>query len=670
MSRLVLIFGILLLLPIEAAWPEEYSAEEREHWSLQPRLQAVVPTFTDVADREWIRNPIDAFVLKRLRSAGLSPAADADRATLVRRLSLHLTGLTPTPAEVAEFVNDPSVDAYERLVDRLLASPHYGEQWGQNWLDVVRFAESEGFEYDRHRPGAWRYRDYVVDSMNADKPYDRFVMEQLAGDELASNEIAGDKFKQPDENSLIAAGFYRLGPVRRNAGNTDVAFSRNEVLTEMTDSIGLVFLGLTVGCARCHDHMFDPVRQKDYYRLQAFLAGTQEHDIQIGAEQDVKAWNVLNAEVQAEIKKIREALNDTDGNQREELVAKLRAAEKRVPPPLPTISSVNTDASHRTPIHVLQRGLTERPQEEVHPRFLGVLLPNGAEEFASDIATPKLKLARWITDPSHPLTARVIVNRLWHYHFGRGLVDTPNDFGGNGSPPSHPELLDYLANEFVAAGWQLKDLHRLILTSATYRQASHVKDDTAAGQIDPANRLLWRFNRRRVTAEQLRDSMLLIADRLNSHFGGPSVMPPVKQELVNLLYSPEQWEVTKDLREHDRRSIYLIAKRNLRLPYLEVFDQPDLQISCSRRESSTHAPQALELLNGELANDLAKSFAERLVHEVGTDPRRQVDRAFELVAGRPPSSTEVDSSLVFLASNPLKEFALALFNANAFLYIE
>ncbi len=661
-SRLLLILSTSILLPLPGGpvSSAEYSAEERGHWSLQPRMRPDIPRFSDSSARDWIRTPIDAFILQQLRKAGLRPTTEADRAVIVRRLHLQLTGLPPTPEEVASFVTDPAADAYERLVDRLLASPHYGEQWGQHWLDVVRYAETEGFEYDRHRAGAWRYRDYVVRSLNADKSYDRFVLEQLAGDEL----------DQPDDETLVASGFYRLGPVRRNAGNTDVAFSRNEVLTEMTDSVGLVFLGLTVGCARCHDHMFDPVHQKDYYQLQAFLAATQEHDIQLGTQTEVNAWNHLNTEVQGEIKKIREALNDTDGSNRAQLVARLKDAEKRIPPPLPTISSVKNDGANRTPIHVLQRGLTERPLERVGPRFLGVLLPDDAAEFASDVAAPKSMLARWIADPSHPLTARVIANRLWHYHFGRGLVDTPNDFGANGGVPSHPELLDYLANELIAGGWQLKHLHRLILTSGAYRQASRAEDDAVARQVDPLNRLLWRFNRRRMTAEQLRDTMLMVSGRLNPRFGGPSIMPPVKQELVDLLYAPQQWEVTKDHREHDRRSIYLIAKRNLRLPYLEVFDQPDLQISCSRRESSTHAPQALELLNGELANDLAGAFAERLQRDAGSDPRRQVDLAFELAVGRLPSPHEAESSLAFLPAQPLKEFALVMFNVNAFLYVE
>jgi hypothetical protein len=638
-----------------------FKGERLDLWSLRPIQNVAPPTVRRTA---WLRNPIDAFVLSGLEADGLSPSPEADRRTLIRRLSFDTLGLPPTPEDVEAFVADPSPDAYERLVDRLLASPQYGEHWGQHWLDVVRYAETEGFEYDRHRAGAWRYRDYVVRSLNADKPYDRFVLEQLAGDELT----------EPDDEAWVAAGFHRLGPVRRNAGNSDVAFSRDEVLTEMIDSVGSVFLGLTLGCARCHDHMFDPIRQEDYFQLQAFLAATHENDIQLGPEKQIKDWNALNSEVQAEIKKLRELLNDTDVENRDELVAKLKEAEKRVPLPLPTISSVKNDTANRTLIHVLERGQTDRPLQRVGPQYLGVLLADESSEesgeLAPDVEIPKTLLARWITAADHPLTARVLVNRLWHYHFGRGLVETPNDFGANGGSPSHPELLDYLANELVAGGWRLKPIHRLILTSATYRQSSQVENAEAAVRVDPDNRLLWRFNRRRMTAEQLRDSMLHVSGRLNTRVGGPSVMPPVKQELIDLLYAPQQWEVTPDHHEHDRRSIYLIAKRNLRLPYLEVFDQPDLQISCSRRQSSTHAPQALELLNGELANDLASAFADRLRDEVGTDPSRQLRRAFEMAAGRAPSARELESSLAFLAEQPLKEFALAMFNVNAFLYIE
>jgi hypothetical protein len=692
--------GVLMLFgtaaPFSAAADRDvYSPEERSHWSLGPRSQPEIPTFSNAAEAAWLESPVDAFVLARLRRADLSPAPPADRRTLVRRLYFNLTGLPPTPEEIDGFLGDVAPDAYERLIDRLLASPQYGEAWAQHWLDVSRYAESEGFEYDRQRHGAWRFRDYVVRSFNADKPYDRFVLEQIAGDELpvarASLPVRSQGQDGPataEQEPLIAVGFHRLGPVRRNAGNSDVAFSRNEVLTEMTDAVGLVFLGLTVGCARCHDHMFDPVRQRDYYRLQAFLAATHEHDLQLGDAAEVKRWNAENDVIQAEIKRLRELLDDARGDERETLTYQLKAAQKKAPAPLPTISSVKNDAARRGDIHVLERGQSDKPKEIVGPRTLGVLLTSSDAEYPSDIDQPKTRLAQWLIDPSHPLTARVFVNRLWHYQFGQGIVSTPNDFGVNGSPPSHPELLDYLANELVRGEWSVKRLQRLLVSSSTFRQNSNAdfglriadSSNSAADNpqsaipnpqsTDPNNRLLWHFPRRRLAAEELRDAMLLVAGRLNSRFGGESIMPPVKQELVDLLYEPAQWQVTPDVREHDRRSIYLVAKRNLRLPFMEVFDQPDLLTSCPRRQSSTHAPQSLELLNGDLANDLAAAFAERLRAGAGDDRQRQVELAFHLATGRAPTNQERRLAIKFLDRQPLSEFALAMFNLNAFLYVE
>jgi hypothetical protein len=671
---------VIGVAPALAQKGDTFTEDERSHWSLQRRSLPTVPTFASENDAAWLANPIDAFVLARLQQAELHPSREADRHTLVRRLHFNLLGLPPPPTEVQSFVSDPAPDAYERLVDRLLASPHYGEAWGQHWLDVVRYAESEGFEYDRHRAGAWRFRDYVIRSLNADLPYDRFVLEQVAGDE------------QPDnQDAKIAAGFHRLGPVRRNAGNTDVAFSRNEVLTEMTDAVGASFLGLTVGCARCHDHMFDAIRQRDYYRLQAFLAATQEHDQQLGDPEAVKRWNAENDVIQAEIKRLRDLLDDASGEERNTLAYQLKAAQKRQPTPLPTISSVANDAAKRTEIHVLERGQTDKPKELVGPRTLGVLLTSSVAEFPADIASPKTLLGRWLIEPSHPLTARVYVNRLWHYQFGQGIVVTPNDFGVNGAAPSHPQLLDYLANELVGGGWSTKRIQRLIVTSSTYRQTSEISDlglgigdlradatliDNPKSQmpnpksIDPEDRLLWRFSRRRLSAEELRDSLLAVSGRINGRFFGESIMPPVKQELVDLLYDPAQWQVTPDQREHDRRSVYLVAKRNLRLPFMEVFDQPDLLISCARRQSSTHAPQALEMLNGEMASDLAAALAQRLHTEARDKPERQIERAFWLVAGRQPTPRERQIALAFLKEQSLKEFALAMFNVNAFLYVE
>ncbi len=639
------------------AKPEDTAGE---HWSLRRRGRPAIPVFHDPAGRAWVRTPVDAFVLARLQREGLEPAPEADRRTLIRRLSFDLTGLPPPPEEVAAFVRDPATDAYERLVDRLLASPHYGERWGRHWLDVVRYAETEGFEYDRARPGAWRYRDYVIASLNADKPYDRFLTEQLAGDEI-----------DPDDRELrTAAGFYRLGPVRRNAGNQEVAFSRLEFLTERTDTLSAVFLGLTVGCARCHDHKFDDIPQADYYRLQAFLAAAHEDDLVLADALTLAAWQARTDEVRAEIKALQAALKGLDGEERRPMQDRLREAERRLPPPLPAVSSVRDRDGQRTPIHVLKRGDWAKKGRQVGPRVLGALLPEGAPELAADLPKPRTVLAAWLTQPEHPLTARVLVNRVWQYHFGRGLVATPNDFGRNGSPPSHPDLLDYLANELVADGWRLKPLHRLIVRSSVYRQSSRPRDAGLARAKDPENRLLGHFPRRRLEAEEVRDAMLAVAGALNTKAGGPSVVPPVESDLVKLLYDPAQWTVTPDPREHDRRSVYLLAKRNLRLPFLEVFDQPDAQTSCARRESSTHAPQALELLNGTTANRLAAAFADRLRRDAGPEHAAQVERAYRLALGRATTASEGRLALAFLEKQPLTEFALAVLNLNGFLYVD
>jgi hypothetical protein len=322
----------------------------------------------------------------------------------------------------------------------------------------------------------------------------------------------------------------------------------------------------------------------------------------------------------------------------------------------------------RTPIHVLARGDYQNKGEAVGMRPLGVLLPDGTPELNTD--KPRTALADWVLHPEHPLTARVAANRIWQYHFGRGIVATPNDFGRMGTRPSHPELLDYLANRFVENGWRWKPLHREILLSSTYRQSGVSPVASAATEKDPENKLLWHFARRRLEAEEIRDAMLAVSGVLNDRQGGPSVIVPVDKELTNLLYKPSQWAVTPDEKEHNRRSIYLIAKRNLRLPFMEVFDSPDLQISCARREQSTHAPQALELLNGDLSNRLAASFAERLEKEAGPLKSRQVDHAYRVATGRPPNAKERQIALAFLKEQPLREFALAVLNLNKFLYVE
>ncbi len=647
-----------------------YTFRERSHWSFVKRAIPDVPTFTNVADQAWVKNPIDAFILQRLQKEGLKPAPQAERTMLIRRLYFDLIGLPPTPKEITAFLADKSPDAYQKLVEKLLASPHYGERWGQHWLDIVRYAETDGFEYDTHRTDTWRFRDYVIRSFNADKPYSRFLTEQLAGDEIAPN----------DDEALIAAGFNRLGPLRKNAGNQEVASSRNEVLTEMTNAVGSAMLGVTVGCARCHNHKFDPIRQSDYYRIQSYFSAVYDKDVLKASQAEQEARKSKAEPLEAEIKTLTTTvkrltgLDDSESlKQKETLSKKLEALQEQLPPPLPALHSVINVPEKKSPIHLLARGEYSKKGESVGMRPLGVLLPDNSPELPENMEHPRTELAKWITAPENPLTARVMVNRIWQYHFGRGIVATSNDFGRMGTRPTHPELLDYLANEFVSCNFSFKQMHRLIVHSNTYQQASAPPSEVAykilATTKDPDNKFLWHFNRQRLEAEQLRDAMLSVSGLLNPKQGGQSVMIPIDQELVNALYKPSQWQPAKDPGEYNRRSIYLLAKRNLHLPFMEVFDAPDLLVSCTRRESSTHAPQALELMNGTFANAQAEALTKRLETEAGPNLRKQIDLGYRLTTGRPAKPQEIQLAMEFLQTQPKREFALTLLNLNSFLYV-
>ena len=637
-----------------------YTAAERRHWAFQPRTHPAIPSFSSPSDRAWARNPIDAFILARLRTEGLQSAPPASRQTLIRRVFFDLTGLPPSPEEVQRFVGDRSPDAWPRLVERLLDSPAYAERWAQHWLDVVRFAESDGFEYDTHRSDAWRYRDYVIRSIREDKPYDQFLREQLAGDEIDPK----------NQDLLVAAGFHRLGPLRKNAGNQDAAYNRNEILVEMTNAIGSAMLGMTLGCARCHDHKFDPIRQRDYYRMQAFFATTFQKDIPLSSAERQAEWKVRTAAVEAEIKSLRAKLKQAVEPERAGLEKQIAETEARLPPPLPALQTVEENAAQPVPVHVLARGDSAQPGDPVGMRPLGVLLADDAPEWGDRMDAPRLALAKWITDPANPLTARVMVNRIWQNHFGTGIVATANDFGRMGSRPSHPELLDWLANQFAENGFRMKPLHRLIVLSSTYQQDYLAGMTPRARETDPENKLLWRFPRRRLSSGEIRDAMLAVSGRLNVQAGGPSVIVPIEPELLKLIYNPAQWRVNPDPNQFDRRSIYLFHKRNLRLPLLEVFDSPDMLLSCARREQSTHAPQALELLNGDFSNSMARSFAERVVREAGPRQENQIERTFQLALGRVPTPLEKKAAWRYLEDGgPLSEFALAVFLTNDFLYV-
>jgi hypothetical protein len=643
----------------------KYTEVEHRHWSFQPRINPEIPRYSAAADNAFAKFPIDAFVLARMKKEGFAPAPPADRPTLIRRVTFDLTGLPPTPKEIDAFVNDRSPKAWEKVVDRLLASEHYGERWGQHWLDVVRYSDTDGYEYDTHRPDAWRYRDYVIRAFNNDKPYDVFIQQQIAGDEIAPKE----------DEMLIAAGFNRLGPVRKNAGNQQVASSRNEQLTEMTNIVGAGILGVTLGCSRCHDHKFDPFRQSDYYRMQGFFAAAQPYDLIKASDEEQKAWKEKAEPIQKQMMALRkEIAAHRDGSGVTELQKQLDDLEDKMPTPLPSLFTVRDDASSRTEIHILARGDYKNKCDRVGMRVPGIFLAADAPELPADTPAPRVVLAKWLTSADNPLTARVMVNRIWGYHFGRGIVATPNDFGRMGERPTNPELLDYLANEFVAGGWSVKHMQKLILMSNTYRQSSHVAK--AISDKDPDGRWLERFPRQRLEAEEIRDAMLAISGDLNQKAGGAPVMLPIDKSLVNALYKPSQWQPAKDPSEYDRRSIYLIAKRNLELPFMQVFDAPDMQVSCPRREVSTHAPQALEMLNGDMTNQQAAVFADRLRKQAGASHRREVMLGYKLTAGRSPKPAELRAALEFLnAKTPAaqaqarEQFALAMFNLNAFLYV-
>jgi hypothetical protein len=638
-----------------------YTAAERRHWAFQPRRDAAPPAFTDAAAKAWIKTPIDAFVLAGLRKEGLTPAPEADRATLIRRVTFDLHGLPPSDEEVRAFVTDRSPNAYDKLITRLLESPRYGEQWARHWLDVVRFAESDGYEYDTHRPDAYRYRDYVIAAFQNDKPYNEFVKEQLAGDEM----------EPKSDDLLVASGFNRLGPLRKNAGNQEVASSRTEVLTEMANIVGASFLGVTVGCARCHDHKFDPFRQSDYYRLQAYFAQTQSHDVIIASPEEQAAYKATITPIEDEMRKLRSSMRRASEEEKGKIQTRLEELDEKMPAPLTAFYAVANQPKDMTQIHLLGRGDYRNKGAKVGMRPLGVLLPDGSSELPLETEKPRTKLANWVIDPANPLTARVMVNRIWGFHFGAGIVSTPNDFGRMGTRPTHPELLDWLANQYIAGGWKMKPLHRMILLSSAYRQASASPIEKVASEKDAGNKLLWKWNRRRLEAEEIRDSMLQVSGTLNLKAGGPSILPAIDPELIKDLKRPQYWVTTRDKSEHDRRTIYLIHKRNLILPFMQVFDSPDTLLSCARRDQSTHAPQALELMNGDLSNRLAHSLAARLLADRKTTPER-IDYGFRLVAGRAPNAKERALAMTYLDDpDPaaMTEFALSLLNSNAFLYV-
>jgi hypothetical protein len=686
-------------LGFSAEAPHVFTPAQKSFWAFQPVKKSPVPA---VKDKAWVKTPIDAFILAKLEENKLQPNPRADKLTLLRRVTIDMTGLPPTQDEIQAFLSDKSPNAWETVVDRLLASPAYGERWGRHWLDVARYADSNGFKADETRPNVWRYRDYVINAFNSDKPYDRFVKEQIAGDELYPG----------NPEALVAMGFNRHWIDETNA--PDLFERRHQTLDDMTTVTGVAFLGMTFGCARCHDHKFDPILTKDYYRLQAFFANTAfgdgplplaDSEARVKYNEQVAAYDaktkdirdemarimapvleprrkrsasVMTDEVQAVIAKPAEwrtpleqqiyhiaetrfggfgdpvkSLNPADALRYDLLKKELAGFDSLKPAPLPQGQFMTDLNASAPPTYILHGGSRFAPGDEVQPGFLSILDPSDAKitpPAGVNSTGRRSALAEWLTDPSNPLPARVMVNRIWHYHFGRGIVATPGDLGKMGARPTHPELLDYLAGYFVDNGWSMKKVHRLILLSNAYQEASDF--DAKIAEADPDNKLLWRYPRHRMEAEAIRDSMLATAGILNPQMGGPGVYPPVPAGLVSELSATAVaggWRTEKDPAQSDRRSVYIFVRRNLPYPLLQEFDTANTFESCDYRKNTVTPPQSLDLLNNELTLDWARSLAGRVFNDSGLTPEAQVDRAFRFAYGRPASADEQKIAEDFLA---------------------
>jgi hypothetical protein len=700
-------FALTTVLSARAEGPEE-------HWAWKAPARPKVPIVAGAQPT----NPIDAFIRAKISAVHRAPAPPASREQLIRRATFGLTGLPPTPEEVAAFVTDRAPDAWVKVVDRLLASPRYGERWARHWLDLARYADTNGYEFDEPRPDAWRYRDYVIRSFNADKPYTQFVIEQLAGDEVAPN----------DPDALIATGFNLLGPDMTDS--SDPGQRRLNTLNDMTDTTALVFLGLTAACARCHDHKFEPLPQVDYFRLQAFFTPAAfQRNLSVATASEIRSYQTAQVAYREATREIRTALGAIEAPHRkalyeaklaklsadaqaahrtppekrtggqlervaqtefrltvtdaevtkallpdekarlDELRTKLQAFDDQKPAPLPVAMGLTDRPGPPPKTFLLERGELASKGAEVQPGFPAVVAPDHkpvdarVEPLAKSTGR-RLALAKWIAGADNPLTARVIVNRLWQHHFGRGIVATPSDFGVRGSRPTHPELLDWLACELVERKWSLKAIHRLILLSDTYQQSAQVSEEAA--RLDPDNKLFSRALRQRLEGEAVRDALLAVSGQLNPRMGGPGVVVP---GLARAAGGSRAVPVTADPKEYARRTIYMFSRRNFRDPFLEAFDLPDSNLSCPKRERSTTAPQALALMNAPEAVAAAKALSERLVNEGKTDDER-ITLAYRLALGRTPSAKELERARAFLKEAPPRELCRALFNLNEFVYLD
>lgn len=652
-----------------AQWPAGFKIEA-QFWSLRPVTRPEVP---NVQNTTWGRTPIDAFILRRLEDEGFSPAPPADKIALIRRATFDLHGLPPTPKEIDAFLADTSEDAFAKVVERLLESPRYGERWGRYWLDLASYADTHGFELDYPRPHAWRYRDYVIRAFNDDKPYDEFLREQIAGDVMAPD----------DPSAVIATGFLAAGPwdysgfVTAIQGTAASRMTRSRDLDNMATTVMTTTVGMTVGCARCHDHKFDPIPQEDYYSLLDVFAGVRRGDwICDGNATEEQARRMAEIRLAIHKKKIGVAEVDTRAPEdRTEKMLKDRArllkeiaaleAEYATFPEVELTYAVVPQTP--PPAHLLKRGNTETPGKLVAPGALSAVKSLSPELTAADApeGERRLALARWITDPANPLTARVMVNRLWLRHFGQGIVGTPGDFGFNGDRPSHPRLLDWLASEFVRQDWSIKEMHRLLMLSSAYRQS--VRHDEKAAAVDPENHLLWRMNRRRLSAEEVRDAMLAVSGKLDLTMGGPSFKPFHYEFRKSPIY--DYFDATEQ-RGHWRRSVYRFIARSTPDPFMDVMDFPN-PASCTPVRMSTTTPiQALSLLNDPFTIAQADYFAARLTKAHPGESRERVRMAYRLAFGREPSSAEVDRAERFIARHSLFHFCRALFNTNQFLYVD
>ncbi len=678
------------------------------YWAYQPVKAPALPT---VRNAKWVRTPVDAYVLAKLEAKDLQPSADADRATYIRRATLDVWGLIPTPEEVKAFISDTSPNAYEKLADRLLASPRYGERQARRWLDLARYADSSGFQNDTTRPNMYRYRDYVIKSFNDDKPFDRFAKEQLAGDELAPN----------DQETLVATDF--LAGYPDNSNSRDLVQRKYQITTDITDTVGEVFLAQTVACARCHDHKFDKISQKEYFQLQAFFANTSEvNDIAAAvgpqelefqkaqakydlATKDIRdKRNAIVDTVRAEAVKYQKEryltdsresifkpeaqwtahdrwinhrwanvtsdddfggyLRDTGENPKsteyiaanaekyaeyKRLGEELKKFDKLKPAKGSDKITAMTELGHADapPTFVYFGGNHERPLQEVQPEFPAAIA-NGEKPAIVPTATSsgrRTALANWIASPQNPLTARVFVNRVWNQYFGSGIVRTVSDFGKAGERPINPELLDYLADNFVREGWSVKKLHRQILLSSVYRQSSDSRPE--AIKVDPDNRLLAVFPRRRLDAEQIRDSLLVASGKLEEQIGGPSVFAPIPKDLN----AGNLWQVSKDEKDHDRRSLYIFTRRSVAYPLLETFDMASAQQVHSKREVTTTPLQALTLVNSDLVFEWSQELAGRVIREAGSSQTAQLDRLYQILFARRPDREERATLTAFLDSH-------------------